>query len=145
MEHCDLRHLGIFLLFASGIPLSAAPAAAQGCNTAPVAVADITDHSGRITLFDALANDEDADGDALSLTIVSESCPGTVTVEDGLLLLTPAQLGVPRNCAATYRVSDGVATRTATVTYTLNELLLFADGFESGGTGAWSMCTGTGC
>ena len=114
----------------------------QSCNTPPVATPDVTDHAGRVTLFDALANDLDADGDPLSVAIVGDTCPGAVTVEDGLLLLTPDRLGVPRTCTATYRLSDGTTTRDATVSYQANELLLFTDAFETGTLGAWAECTG---
>ena len=114
----------------------------QTCNTPPMATPDVTDHAGRATLFDALANDFDADGDPLSVSVLGDTCPGTVTVEDGLLLLTPDRIGVPRTCTATYRLSDGTTTRDTTVSYQANELRLFADAFETGTLGAWAECTG---
>jgi hypothetical protein len=120
---------------------SATPAGGQGCNTAPTANDDEADHTGHPVVVDVLANDTDADGEALNVGVTGWSCPGTVSQSLGLVTLTPIP-PEPTNCTITYRASDERgASDTAVIE--LHELFLpeiFADGFESGDAAAWSSC-----
>lgn len=92
-------------------------------NTAPVAVGDAYSVVKNVTRSVAapgmLANDTDADGDALAVTLVSGPGNGTVTVSaDGSFDYTPTT-GYEGGDVFTYRVDDGAGTATATVTLTI--------------------------
>ncbi|MEL7061323.1 MAG: Ig-like domain-containing protein [Acidobacteriota bacterium] len=113
-------------------------------NTSPVAANDTADHFGRSLVFDPLANDVDADGQELTLSLVGETCTGTIAVEDGLLRIEPAHIGRAESCTATYRVTDTRgASDTATVTFQAIEFPIFLDGFESNDAAAWGACVPT--
>ena len=68
-----------------------APVASAQCNTAPTAVADTTETpDNKVLWIDVLANDHDPDGQPLTVTVVSETCPGAVAASSGgLLSYTP--------------------------------------------------------
>ena len=66
----------------------AAPAAAQPCNTTPVALADQAGYIGGPVVVDVLANDSEPDGEALTVGSLSTTCPGTVSEDLGLMTLT---------------------------------------------------------
>ncbi|WP_373925867.1 tandem-95 repeat protein [Vibrio parahaemolyticus] len=90
-------------------------------NDAPVAKDDtaITDEDTPVTI-DVLPNDNDIDGDKLS--IESASVPkeqGTVEVVDGKLVFTPAE-NFNGDAEITYTVTDGALTDQAKVTVTVN-------------------------
>ncbi|EMN7431169.1 tandem-95 repeat protein [Vibrio parahaemolyticus] len=90
-------------------------------NDAPVAKDDtaITDEDTPVTI-DVLPNDNDVDGDKLS--IESASVPkeqGTVEVVDGKLVFTPAE-NFNGDAEITYTITDGVLTDQAKVTVTVN-------------------------
>uniref|UniRef100_UPI00355C2143 Ig-like domain-containing protein n=1 Tax=Ruegeria jejuensis TaxID=3233338 RepID=UPI00355C2143 len=89
---------------------------------APVAQDDATsgEQDGPIQI-DVLANDSDADGDALSIDI-SGSTPanGSVSVSNGQIVYTPDP-GFVGEDSFTYAASDGTASNTATVTVTVYE------------------------
>ncbi|HHF3023539.1 TPA: tandem-95 repeat protein [Vibrio diabolicus] len=90
-------------------------------NDAPVAKDDtaITDEDTPVTI-DVLPNDNDVDGDKLS--IESASVPkeqGTVEVVDGKLVFTPAE-NFNGDAEITYTVTDGQLTDEAKVTVTVN-------------------------
>lgn len=69
---------------------------------------------------DVLANDTDADGDALTLTSVSADF-GTATIVDGLVSYTPPE-GFVGTVTVTYTVSDGMGgTVTGTLVLTVAE------------------------
>ncbi|WP_330943766.1 tandem-95 repeat protein [Vibrio diabolicus] len=90
-------------------------------NDAPVAKDDtaITDEDTPVTI-DVLTNDNDVDGDKLS--IESASVPkeqGTVEVVDGKLVFTPAE-NFNGDAEITYTITDGVLTDQAKVTVTVN-------------------------
>ncbi len=96
-------------------------------NAAPAGVADTysTDEGDPLTVdADAgvLANDTDADGDALTATNASEPAHGAVTLdEDGAFTYTP-DAGFTGTDAFTYQADDGtVAAAPATVTITVVE------------------------
>ncbi|WP_372574069.1 Ig-like domain-containing protein, partial [Ruegeria jejuensis] len=89
---------------------------------APVAQDDATsgEQDGPIQI-DVLANDSDADGDALSIDI-SGSTPanGQVAVSNGQIVYTPDP-GFVGEDSFTYAASDGTSSNTATVTVTVYE------------------------
>ena len=132
--------VGRLLVFAWAL----APVASAQCNTAPTAVADTTETpDNKVLWIDVLANDHDPDGQPLTVSVVSETCPGAVTASSGgLLSYTPTPVSDPGiDCQVTYRIADGSgATDTAVVAVAVKAVppLIFADGFESGNTSAWS-------
>lgn len=76
-------------------------------NRPPVAAPDsATTKSGVPVSIDAKANDSDPDNDPLTLTIVTAPAHGTATVEQGLIVYTPAA-GFTGSDALVYRVADG--------------------------------------
>ncbi|MGB2714674.1 MAG: Ig-like domain-containing protein [Vicinamibacterales bacterium] len=92
-----------------------------GVNDAPVATADavtIGENSGTV-LIDVLANDSDAEGNALSLVSVSAPTSGTAAILSGRIAYTPAPnfAGV---VTLAYVVSDGLASATGSVTVTVD-------------------------
>ena len=126
------------------IPLLAAP-----CNVAPVATnEDAGTPETRTLIIDVLANDSDADGDPLTLSITSHTCGAppalgspSVDVADQTLVFEPFPDVAPASCEITYSVSDGSLSAQATVTVSVSDVPddLFADGFESGDTSAWAL------
>ena len=92
-------------------------------NTAPEAVQDsATVHVGEPTTLEVLANDSDADGDAIYLLSVDGAGPDIAVNDDGTLTITGADAG-PQ--VFTYTVADGYGGK-ATATVTLN--VVYADG-----------------
>ena len=91
-------------------------------NDGPVATDDafvVAEDSGE-SLFDALTNDTDVEGDTLSVTSVTASGPGAARVdsETGQIAYTPAANFYGTE-TLTYTVSDGSLADTATVTVTV--------------------------
>ncbi|MCA0948472.1 cadherin-like domain-containing protein [Salipiger pacificus] len=71
-----------------------------------------------LTPEDLLANDTDADGDALTLESVGGAVGGTVSLEDGQIVFTPAQ-GFTGSASFEYVISDprgGISTGSVSVT-----------------------------
>jgi hypothetical protein len=126
------------------LALALAPWTAAQCNTPPTAVADSANTLDNKTLWIApLANDSDPDGQQLTLTVVSENCPGTVTTDPaGLLIYTPTSISGPeQGCSINYKIADGAgstATAVVSVTVTAVTPLIFADDFETADLTAWS-------
>jgi hypothetical protein len=121
------------------IALFAKPGLAQ---TAPIAHPDTADHLGHTFTIDVLANDIEPNGEALTVSIDGHTCPNPVTVVDGLVrvesTLGATAAGPSYDCAIAYRIEDETG-RHGNGTVTLRALApLYADGFESGTTGAWS-------
>ena len=89
-------------------------------NTPPQAQDDaVTTAFGTAVVVDVLANDSDADGDALSVASVTQPSNGSVTVgADGRVSYVPAA-GFSGVDVFTYTVTDGAATATATVRVTV--------------------------
>lgn len=126
--------------------LLAAPELRAGCNM-PVAVADTADNYGGTVVVDVLANDSDADGDALAVDITGDTCTdATISVSGSLLRVEPFEHR-PVTCSIGYRVTDATGrTSTAQVQLVAATLgPLFADGFEPGSTAAWSLTCTTAC
>ncbi len=89
-------------------------------NTAPVArndAAAMWPADGTIDVT-VLANDEDVDGDTLTITQVSDPPNGTATVSGSVIQYTP-DVQFTGTDTFTYTISDGTATATATVTVTV--------------------------
>lgn len=96
---------------------------AEPGNTAPTAADDTVTiaEDSAATGIDVLANDDDADGDALQVTQVGPAANGTVAIEDGGITVsyTP-NADFTGQDTFTYTVSDGVGgTAEATVTVTV--------------------------
>lgn len=93
-------------------------------NDAPVAVDDssIVDEDGSVTL-NVIANDTDADGDALTVSSAGSAANGTVTVsaDKKYITYTPGTNFAGQD-SFTYTVTDGQAFSTATVNLTLTEI-----------------------
>jgi|GEM_PF-1626582 len=85
-------------------------------NTAPVANNDeaATTASSSV-IVDVLANDNDAEGNTLSITAFTQGTNGTVALQDGKPMYTP-NAGFSGTDSFSYTVSDGKDTDTATVT-----------------------------
>ncbi len=92
----------------------------NGPNQAPTAANDsATVSAGSSVTIDVLANDSDANGDALTITIDGPPNHGTATVTNGKVVYTPGA-GFSGADSFTYIVSDGKGgTATATVTITV--------------------------
>ena len=91
-------------------------------NRAPTAVNDnVTAACGAVATFDVLANDTDPEGDALTITGVSNPGRGSAVISSNKIAYTPN----PATCSAgadtfTYTISDGKGgASTATVNVTL--------------------------
>ncbi|WP_139984516.1 ThuA domain-containing protein [Nocardioides litoris] len=94
-------------------------------NAAPVAVDDTaTTAQDTVATIDVLANDTDADEDAV-LVVDSVTAPahGTAVVEDGEVVYTPAA-GFSGTDSFDYVVSDGTDTDTGTVTVTVTKVVV---------------------
>ena len=87
-------------------------------NTAPVAVADSASVvAGGSVVIDVLANDTDADGDALTITGVTNGTLGTASTDGSTVTYTAGAIGGADSI--TYDISDGnggTATGTVSVT-----------------------------
>ncbi len=117
-------------------------------NQLPVAGDDafLVDADGSLVLSgsdDLLANDTDGDGDALTITGITQPSNGTLTDNgDGTYTYTPTG-GYSGTDSFTYTVTDGTDTDTATVTLTVSEPstnTLVSDDFSTGTLGAnWRL------
>jgi cysteine-rich repeat protein len=87
-------------------------------NDAPVATGDAaqTGEDTALTLAagDLLGNDDDVDGDALTITAVGDADNGTVALAGGIVTFTPAA-DFHGAAGFTYTISDGAASATAAV------------------------------
>ncbi|MFO0845157.1 MAG: Ig-like domain-containing protein [Gemmataceae bacterium] len=85
-------------------------------NRPPVAADDkVAAHAGKAVTVNVLGNDKDPDGDALTLTAVTQPAKGTVKIENGKAVYTPGRAFVGTD-RFTYTVRDAKgATATATV------------------------------
>lgn len=94
----------------------------DGANQSPTAANDsATTPSGATVLIDVLANDADANGDSLSISLDGQPQHGAAVVQNGKISYTPNP-GFAGVDSFTYIVSDGKGgTATATVTVTVSE------------------------
>ena len=93
-------------------------------NTAPLAVDDVveTDEGNPVTI-DVLENDSDEDGDVLSIEGVTPAVNGSVEIVNDELVYTPNPDFYGTE-TLTYTINDGLVTDTATVTITVNEVVV---------------------
>ncbi|MYK46826.1 MAG: hypothetical protein F4029_11435, partial [Gammaproteobacteria bacterium] len=91
-------------------------------NRAPSASNDTaTTTEAAAVAIDVLANDTDADGDALTVASVVQPANGTAAIQsDGSVAYTP-NAGFTGQDSFSYAVTDGVAQSTATVTVTVDK------------------------
>ena len=89
-------------------------------NTPPVAAADSAETArGTAVAIDVLANDSDADSDALSVQSVTQPANGTTSISDsGAVIYTPNAPFLGED-SFSYTLSDGIDTATAMVTVTV--------------------------
>jgi hypothetical protein len=130
------------LSFVTGtLLLLLAQPALPGCGALPMAAADMAETLVQPILIDVLANDIEPSGQAMTIEVVGETCPGTVAVDFGLLRFTPSGI-LLANCTISYRVrnEEGEISSTALVNVTNINVVVFADGFESGDADAWDTC-----
>ncbi len=111
--------------------------AAAQCNSAPLAVDDITFHEAAVMAIDVLANDVEPDGEALTIIDVTTTCSGVVSADLGLVLLEPMPPSSTA-CMITYQVADEQGNTASATVEVRQTSALFRDGFESGDTSAWS-------
>ena len=132
-----LRSLAALL----ALPVLLLPPAAPAAT--PFANDDTAENFGFPLVVDVLANDGDADGEALVVTVggsgpTCATCLGTITVIQGLIRFEPASTR-PAACSICYTVTDeNGESAAARVTISAGALALFADGFESRDTSEWS-------
>jgi len=89
-------------------------------NHAPVANTDtVATAINAAVTFDPLANDTDADYDALTITAKTNGSHGTVAINGGATLTYTPTTGYTGSDSFTYTVSDGSATATGTVNMTV--------------------------
>ncbi len=85
-----------------------------------------------------LGNDSDADGDSLTATLVQAPQHGNLNLDpDGSFVYTPAS-GFSGTDTFVYRSEDASSHSADTIVSVRVVILIFADGFESGNTTAWS-------
>jgi Bacterial Ig domain len=109
------------------------------CNTAPTAVDDTARAYDESIVVDVLANDLDSGGQALTVAVTSETCPGPVSVAFDLVSYTPSTK-LRQDCQIHYTVTDDEGL-SATAKVTVSMITeIFSDGFETGDASSWSSC-----
>ncbi len=120
---------------------------ASPTNTAPIANNDSVSVSARETsiVIDVLANDSDADGDALSLTAVESSEFGTDPAIEGDKIRYTLKNGVHGTDRFSYTISDGADESQATVIINIDSLLTLSGtiGESVSGIGTVTVTVGT--
>ena len=121
--------LAVLLLVALAVLVSPGAALAQA-NDDPVAVDDsVTTNEGTAVDIDVIANDTDVDGDALSVTAVSNEVNGSATIKSGStteVTFTPTA-SFTGTASFDYTVSDGTSSDAGTVTVTVNAIPVATD------------------
>ena len=125
--------------FAALAIVSMAPDIWAGCQ-GPVAVDDTAENYGSTLVVDVLANDTDADGEALAVSVLGTCAGADITVRGGMLQIEPAN-HQPSSCTFNYRITDESGLSADAQVQVNAQILgpLFADGFEPGSTAAWSL------
>jgi VCBS repeat-containing protein len=111
-------------------------------NDPPVAAIDsyitLEDTALSVPAPGVLGNDSDADGDSLTATLVQAPQHGNLNLDpDGSFVYTPAS-GFSGTDTFVYRSEDASSHSADTIVSVRVRILIFADGFESGNTTAWS-------
>jgi len=131
--------IGVLLLV--GVLVAPARDASAICSTAPTVVDDSVEAIDEPVLIDVLANDSDAEGEALTVSLGLKNCAGTVTVDDDQLVTFAPSGVVNATCYINYTVTDESGnSANGRITVTGDPSLIFRDGFESGGAARWSEC-----
>ncbi len=106
----------------------------DGVNDAPVANDDAaTTELETAVVIDVLANDDDVDGDTLTVDSVTQGTHGTVVINPDQTVTYTPEAGFLGEDTFTYKPHDGtVAGNSATVTVTVTEPIIATDDFESG-------------
>jgi len=137
-SHIFALAISLFLALAN----LAHPAGAQ-CNEAPVALDDRAEFSGSLAFVDVLANDFEADGEALRVVISTGECGSSgVFTETGGVVTYTADGVTPRTCRFSYQLIDEMGA------FDQAEVIItgpafFSDDFETGDLGRWSsVCLG---
>ena len=121
------------------------PALAQ-CNATPAAQDDTAETYSESLVIDVLANDTDADGDFLEVIVVTETCPGAVTVDDFELVHFTPSTPLTSDCTITYDARDSTGAKnraTVTISAVSSPPGIFDDDFETGDGSRWTSCTPT--
>lgn len=121
-----------FPLVVSVNPVNDAPQASDDSQT--------VEQDSAAALISVLNNDTDIDGDNLSISDISYSGAGAVSISGNQISYQPAN-GFSGNESLTYIVSDGIATNSATLTITVTATPTTTaptTGSSSGGGGAFS-------
>jgi hypothetical protein len=137
-----MSKLTVFIASLS-FPILASSLEAQ-CNSAPVAVNDVTEFIGKAISVQPMWNDSEPNGEALELSVVGGNCssppvgpPISVVLDNGTLRLIPTQAGYATSCTVTYQIEDERGfTDTALIQVHVGGDI-FRDGFESGNTAKW--------
>ncbi|HEX2120400.1 MAG TPA: Ig-like domain-containing protein [Thermoanaerobaculia bacterium] len=114
--------------------------AVAGVQDAPAPAADIA-HAPSLTpvVIDVLANDSDADGDALTVSAVTQGTFGRVTNNGANVTYSPGG-GFATQDSFTYTVSDGKGgTNKATVTVIRQCMTSFSDDLEPAPEAGWTF------
>lgn len=106
-------------------------------NNNPIASDDRARHNGEVVIIDVLANDTEPDGEAMTVTLTSDTCDGVVTTDFGLVILQP-QSPASEQCTIAYNVRDERGSTSAAQVTIESGGVIFKDGFESGDKNAWS-------
>lgn len=116
------------------------------CNAVPIAVDDQVEFFGRTISVEAMANDRELDGEALELSVTSvgtctsassSSSSLAVSVDNGIVRLTPIHPGHVTNCTLTYEIEDEHGSTDTAQIFIHPPSFFFADGFETGNTSKW--------
>ena len=135
------RLLSCGFVAVTGFVVLTTPATAQICNASPVAVDDEVIHEGVPMVIDVLANDVEPDGEALSVSVLSTTCGGTVSEDFGLVSLVPPA-PTSEECTIAYRIEDTQGETDDATIFVRSSGLVFKDDFESGDTSAWGEVAG---
>ena len=99
----------------------------------PIAVNDVAAVTvGGTVTIQVRGNDNDPDGDTITIVSVTQGAKGTVTIVGGAVVYRP-NLNASGTDTFTYTISDGVNVATASVTVTLTPGTIPATGGEHGG------------
>ena len=129
----------IFILGFSLIVGSGSVASGQACNTPPAAVDDEADFFGGPVVVDVLANDSDADGEALEVFGLTTTCGAPVREDFGVVTLDLNASGLKSKCTIGYQVRDERGATAAGTVTVRDATEIFSDGFESGDLANWSV------